>query len=309
MHHEGTGALPIRIPGPEGSVQTGVLSVLAERRDETPAQHDTGFRYGTHARHAAFPLGSEVQDMTAASHDGILTGRIGPEPEPAAAAHIVRSSHSDNPRHDKQEAVMDTSIRPKIVVGVSGSRASAAALAWAAAEAQGRHAELLVVRAWQPEQLAPCAMQSGRRDRRQQQEAVTGDLAASLSVAFGADEQHRLTTRVLEGTAERVLADASTGADLLVLGSTSAPALADCAIGPVIRSCLGRAHCPVVVIGPEGRTAGSTAGLAGQSAGGRLAGAAGHQQSNGALAHHGASRRLVTTGALPVAGSAPRTGE
>lgn len=204
---------------------------------------------------------------------------------------------------------MDTSIRPKIVVGVSGSWASAAALAWAAADSRGRHAELLVVRAWQPDQIAPYAIQSGRRDRRQQQEAVTGDLAALLSAAFGADEQHRPTTRVIEGTAERVLADASAGADLLVLGSTSAPATAGGAIGPVIQGCLSRAHCPVVVIGPEGRTADSTAGLGRQSARGRLAGVAGHQRSNGAPAYHGPSRRLVTTGAVTVTVSAPRTDE
>jgi HSP20 family molecular chaperone IbpA len=56
----------------------------------------TEFRYGTHSRHAAFPLGSDVRDVAAACHDGTLTVRIGPEPECAAAAHIVLSSHSDN---------------------------------------------------------------------------------------------------------------------------------------------------------------------------------------------------------------------
>jgi len=51
--------------------------------------------------------------------------------------------------------------------------------------------------------------------------------------------------------AERVLVDLSAGADLLVLGSASG--LTDGrSIGPVIRGCLSRAHCPVVVVGPEG---------------------------------------------------------
>jgi HSP20 family protein len=63
----------------EVSVQTGILTVRAYRRDETPPRHDSEFRYGTYARHIALPLGSNVEDVTAAYRNGILTVRIGME--------------------------------------------------------------------------------------------------------------------------------------------------------------------------------------------------------------------------------------
>jgi HSP20 family protein len=63
------------------TVQTGVLSVRAERRDETPVKHDSEFAYGEFARHVALPLGSNVQRVTATYHNGILTISIGMEPE------------------------------------------------------------------------------------------------------------------------------------------------------------------------------------------------------------------------------------
>jgi HSP20 family protein len=73
----------------EVSVQTGVLSVRAERRDETPVKHDSEFRYGAFARHVALPLGSNVENVTAAYHNGILTVRIGMEPEHQAAPQAI----------------------------------------------------------------------------------------------------------------------------------------------------------------------------------------------------------------------------
>jgi nucleotide-binding universal stress UspA family protein len=170
---------------------------------------------------------------------------------------------------------MNSSARPTIVVGVTGSRASAAALTWAAAEARSRHADLLVVRAWQPGQLTSFTVQVSRHDRRQWQQAVTSDLAVLLRAAFGPDEPRGLRSVVIEGTAERVLADASAGADLLVLGSTSEPTLSGRSIGPVVRSCLSRAHCPVVVIGPEGPA------RPGESAGARPARTSEHVRGHG----------------------------
>jgi HSP20 family protein len=73
----------------EVTVQTGILSVRAYRRDETPTKHDSEFRYGTFARHLALPLGSSVQDVSAAYHNGILTVRVGMEPEHQDVARKV----------------------------------------------------------------------------------------------------------------------------------------------------------------------------------------------------------------------------
>jgi HSP20 family protein len=63
------------------AVETGTLTVTAERRDDAPPGHETEFHYGSFARHVALPPDANVEDVSAASHDGILTVRIGMEPE------------------------------------------------------------------------------------------------------------------------------------------------------------------------------------------------------------------------------------
>jgi nucleotide-binding universal stress UspA family protein len=145
---------------------------------------------------------------------------------------------------------MQNNEKPFIVVGVSDSIASRGALRWAADEAQRRNTRLQVVRAWEPAYVASYAPH--HEDAGHERHAVTCELANTLYAVFGAKLPPHVFTEVVEGTPERVLADESAGADMLVLGSTSMPAAAGRSIGPVIRSCLSRAHCPVVVIGPEG---------------------------------------------------------
>lgn len=72
------------------------------------------------------------------------------------------------------------------------------------------------------------------------------DIAASVQAdqAPGA----RFRVEVADGLAARVLLDRCPGADMLVLGTSSDSAGALRSAGPVIRACLRRAPCPVVVI-------------------------------------------------------------
>jgi nucleotide-binding universal stress UspA family protein len=148
---------------------------------------------------------------------------------------------------------MWNSSRPVIVAGASGSQASRRALEWAADEAKRRGARLVAVRAWLPTQAAFYAAHTEQRDAEHERQAATWELASTLRATFGAKLPPCVLTEVTKGMAERVLVESSAGAELLVLGSTSSPTVAGRAIGPVIRSCLSRAHCPVVVIGPEGQ--------------------------------------------------------
>ncbi len=141
--------------------------------------------------------------------------------------------------------------QPRIVVGVSGSMASESALRWAAQHADCRGAQLEVVLCWQPQQLAYYAGRT-HGDHDQQRQAADRRLAGVLRAAFGQEPPAELITHVIEGPAERTLADRSAGADLLVLGSSSSPMLANQSVGAVIRGCLRRGHCPVVVVGPAG---------------------------------------------------------
>jgi len=167
------------------------------------------------------------------------------------------------------------SSRPVLVAGVSGSAASAAALRWAADEARRRGARLIAVRAWLPAQPAHYAVYAGHHDADHERQAASSALAATVRATFGAKPPPGMFTEVTEGMPERVLVERSAGADMLVLGSTSAPSLAGRSVGPVIRSCLSRAHCPVVVIGPQ-----SSPGLAGpRDARSRQEETAGHPDS------------------------------
>jgi nucleotide-binding universal stress UspA family protein len=142
---------------------------------------------------------------------------------------------------------MNSPRQPVVMVGVSGSRASASALRWAAAEARRRHARLRIVRAWDPEFGAPYAPPGPRPTPAQQCAAAGAGLADLVRESFGERVPAWVTTELAQGVAERVLVARSGGADLLVLGSASPPAPLARSIGPVIRTCLSRARCPVVV--------------------------------------------------------------
>lgn len=137
-----------------------------------------------------------------------------------------------------------------IVVGVSGSQGSLRALRWAAAEAQRRHRPLRVVLAWEAMELAAYTPAAAHPDRELQLGAARETLQVALRSAFGTVMPQHVLAYVTEGKAERVLVEESARADLLVLGSGLRRSPSQACIGPVIRGSLGRAQCPVVVIGP-----------------------------------------------------------
>jgi nucleotide-binding universal stress UspA family protein len=145
---------------------------------------------------------------------------------------------------------MSSVTEPVMVVGVSGSRASEAALRWAADEADRRQARLRVVRGWSPVVDAPYAPADIRPAPELQRQAAGEALSALLRRVFGARLPQRVTAELAEGIAERLLVAESADADLLVLGSTTPPYSRARSVGPVVRACLRRAHCPVVVISP-----------------------------------------------------------
>ncbi len=145
---------------------------------------------------------------------------------------------------------MSSVTEPVVVVGVSGSRASAAALRWAADEADRRQARLRVVRGWSPVFDAPYAPADIRPAPELQRQAAGEALSALLRRVFGSRLPQRVTAELAEGVAERLLVAASAEADLLVLGSAVQPCSRARSVGPVVRACLSRAQCPVVVVSP-----------------------------------------------------------
>jgi len=186
---------------------------------------------------------------------------------------------------------VNESGQSRVVVGVSGSLASKAALQWAAAEAALRGATLHVVRAWEPaRRTAPYAVAGARLTGTEDRDAVRDGLAATMLAAFGPVTPDGVTAELAEGAPERVIVSRSADADLLVLGSSPA-SYGDDQPGSVVRACLKLALCPVVVIGIA-HSAALAAPAAAPVAAGREHAAAGarHQRRHAGLAGRVSSR-------------------
>jgi nucleotide-binding universal stress UspA family protein len=142
-----------------------------------------------------------------------------------------------------------------IVVGVDGSDASRQALEWAivASEAQGQrilaigtYKSPLMVGASSYPTVSPVTIRELSNECRR----------VLTDAAYIATERHprvQIETKVVEGAAAEVLVDASAGAALLVVGSRGNGPLIGLLLGSVSQKCVARAHCPVVVVGPEAR--------------------------------------------------------
>ncbi len=138
----------------------------------------------------------------------------------------------------------------RIVVGVDGSVESAAALRWACREASLRGAVVhaVHVREAHCHSLPGYAMpaQPGQQDC---DNFDVEELAGKVKAEFAPDVE--VNGEIIDGLAARVLLERCAGADMLVLGTASDTAGAPRPAGPVIRACLRRAACPVVVISAE----------------------------------------------------------
>src|ERR1022692_1975818 len=124
-----------------------------------------------------------------------------------------------------------------------------------------RHGQVRVILIRSTEHRAFYAPPVDPPDWEVRQQHARDDLAATLRAALGPGPRDNLTTEIAEGMAERILIDRSARADLLVLGSAPEHPTGR-VIGPVIRSCLTRARCPVVVVRPEGPSTGRPANSA-----------------------------------------------
>jgi nucleotide-binding universal stress UspA family protein len=153
----------------------------------------------------------------------------------------------------------------RIVVGIDGSAAAAAALGWAFGEAALRGAVLHVVHAWEPAArgrapYAPGPCDLGPEAGRHAAEAL---LAAAVRHAHHdagpcaggpcAGGQPGLRVEAVQGLPAKALLDRAHGAELLVLGGLmAAPGLAGHQPGdhvsPVALACLRASPCPVVVV-------------------------------------------------------------
>jgi nucleotide-binding universal stress UspA family protein len=135
----------------------------------------------------------------------------------------------------------------RIVVGVDGSAGSVSALRWASREASIRDAEVHAVHVREaplrsPASYAVAALREPRpaddSDDSQMWQGVLPDLPQGA----------RVRTETTVGLVARILLERAKGAEMLVLGASGEATAGSGSTGPVIRACLSRAACPVVVI-------------------------------------------------------------
>jgi len=139
----------------------------------------------------------------------------------------------------------EQSLTGRIVVGVCGTQASSVALQWAAGEAQLRQAGLLVCYAWQvhptsvqdvlhPARVIPAQQEAALERIHQWVRQVRGPFQIELQVTHGGP---------LDG-----LLEASTDADLIVVGRSVHLGMSRLLHGAVSDDLSGLAPCPVAVI-------------------------------------------------------------
>ncbi len=147
---------------------------------------------------------------------------------------------------------MTTQAVPTVVVGVDGSADAARALRWAQDEARRRDAKLLLVHGVEVGAAAASPYGSGVLMEQLQEggEAVLAEALAEVRAA-GFEAEGRMEV----GSAAHALIEASRGADLLVVGCRGHGGFAGLLLGSVSAACAHHAHCPVVVVRPEERSA------------------------------------------------------
>lgn len=140
------------------------------------------------------------------------------------------------------ETAGETTPDDRIVVGVDGFEEAAAALRWAALEAQRRRAALDVVTGWSydlPDKVGEFETRSAASLDRAREEVTR--LAPDVAAGYHAEA---------EGAADALIAH-SEGAALLVVGTRRRSRLTGIVLGSVSAECARRAACPIVIV-PRG---------------------------------------------------------
>lgn len=146
---------------------------------------------------------------------------------------------------------------PRLIVGISRSRASWWALAWAIGEARRRQARLLLVHvfrlpliapAWDYEREYPGTSRDSYADR-----VADGNALIQAAIGHAAGQMPGDVTweeQIIPGRPAAQLVGLACGDDQIVLGSRHRGWLRRLAPGSVARGCARRAGCPVISV-PE----------------------------------------------------------
>jgi len=136
-----------------------------------------------------------------------------------------------------------TDARGRIIVGVDGSEASIDAVRWAVGQARLTGSDLEVLTSWHfPSQYAEWV--ADEIDWDAQARALLEDSLASVHI----EKDMNVTRTARPGHPAAVLTDASSSADLLVVGSRGHDGFTGMLLGSVSTHVAAHAHCPVVVV-------------------------------------------------------------
>jgi nucleotide-binding universal stress UspA family protein len=192
--------------------------------------------------------GSPRDALVEASEDAALlvVGRSGAG---AVRRLLVGSVAQAVARHSHSPVVIVPTTDPSldrtgvVVVGVDGSPAAGAALAWASQEAIRRKSDLVVVHAWTFTSDGPAIEFDERRARAFADAKV---MLNRMLVSTGGGVGR--TGRIVEGSATAALLQEASAADLLVVGSRGRSGLRSLVFGSVAHAMTEHAPCPTVVV-------------------------------------------------------------
>ena len=140
-----------------------------------------------------------------------------------------------------------------VVVGVDGSGVSQKAIENAFKEADARGAELIAVHTWMDMQVQ--ASLAGLSAAQQQWQVVEEEQNALLGHRLAGWQERfpdvKVTKVVTRDRPVRALADASEGAQLLVVGSHGRGGFKGMLLGSTSRALLQAAPCPMMVVRPD----------------------------------------------------------
>ncbi|MDJ0468254.1 MULTISPECIES: universal stress protein [Nocardiaceae] len=131
-----------------------------------------------------------------------------------------------------------------IVVGVDGSPSSILALQRAQHLATALSTTLEAIHVWQYQPY----MDTGYVIEVEPAENAVRVLAEATAAAFGTDVPAGLKQVARQGSAAKVLLDASHDAEILVVGSRGHGGFVGLLLGSVSSQCAEHAHCPVLVV-------------------------------------------------------------
>ncbi|WP_329333986.1 universal stress protein [Streptomyces sp. NBC_01352] len=137
----------------------------------------------------------------------------------------------------------------RVLLGVGEEARSSAAVRFAFQEAERRSAVLEAVRAWRcpRHETAEHPLLAGGPARTHEQRAAE-TLEAALNEVAAEHPSVQLHRRTAEGTARKVLLDASATADLLVVGARRQSGFFGLQLGRVAHTALHHSACPVAVV-------------------------------------------------------------